>query len=83
VFRLSVTRERVDEGRLPKERTKSKVEEALRCVGRGHSWRDHNSSSFHKDQNAIEMSPRGDMVQWIMVKQFVAMRYTRHCPVRD
>jgi len=68
---------------LPKERTKSKVEETLRCIGRGHTWRVHNSSLFHKDQNAMEMSPGGDMVQRIVVEQFVAMRHTRHCPVRD
>ncbi|THU65046.1 hypothetical protein C4D60_Mb01t33010 [Musa balbisiana] len=67
----------VDEDRLPKERTLSKVEETLRCVGRGHTLRDHNSSSSHKDQNAMEMSPGGDMVQRIVVEQFVAMRYTR------
>ncbi|THU54032.1 hypothetical protein C4D60_Mb10t20730 [Musa balbisiana] len=77
VLRLSVTRERVDEGRLPKERTKSKLEETLQCGGRDHKWRDHNSSSFHKDQKAMEMSPGGDMVQRIVVEQFVAMRYTR------
>ena len=37
VFHLGVTQEWVDEGRLPKERTKSKVEETLRCIGRGHT----------------------------------------------
>ena len=68
---------------MPKERTKSKVEETLRCIGRGHTWRVYNSSLFHKDQNAMEMSPGGDMVQRIVVEQFVAMRYTRHSPVRD
>ena len=68
---------------MPKERTKSKVEETLRCIGRGHTWRVHNLSLFHKDQNAMEMSPGGDMVQRIVVEQFVAMRYTRQCPVRD
>ena len=83
VFHLGVTQEWVDEGRLPKERTKSKLKETLRCIGRGHTWRDHNSSSSHKDQNALEMSPGGDMVQRIVVEQFVAMRYTRHSPVRD
>ncbi|THU45835.1 hypothetical protein C4D60_Mb02t22170 [Musa balbisiana] len=77
ILRLGVTRERVDEGRLPKERTKSKLEEALQCGGRDHKWRDHNSSSFHKDQKAMEMSPGGDRVQRIVVEQFVAMRYTR------
>ena len=56
VLHLGVTQEWVDEGRLPKERTKSKVEETLRCIGRGHTWRVHNSSLFHKDQNAMEMS---------------------------
>ena len=68
---------------MPKERTKSKVEETLRCIGRGHTWRVHNSSLFHKDQNAMEMSPGGDMVQWIVAEQFVAMRYTQSCLVRD
>ena len=63
VLHLGVTQEWVDEGRLPKEQTKSKVKETLRCIGRGHIWRNHNSSSSHKDQNAIEMSPGGDMVQ--------------------
>ena len=65
---------------MPKERTKSKVEETLRCIGRGHTWRVHNSSLFHKDQNAMEMSPGGDMVQRIVVEQFVAMRYTQSVP---
>ena len=65
---------------MPKERTKSKVEETLRCIGRGHTWRVHNSSLFHKDQNAMEMSPGGDMVQRIVVEQFVAMRYTQLVP---
>ncbi|THU64569.1 hypothetical protein C4D60_Mb01t27840 [Musa balbisiana] len=37
VLRLGVTREWVDEGRLPNERIQSKVEEALRCVGKGHT----------------------------------------------
>ena len=31
----------------------------------------------------MEMSPGGDMVQRIVVEQFVAMRHTRHSPVRD
>ena len=31
----------------------------------------------------MEMSPGGDMVQRIVVEQFVAMRHTRHNPVRD
>ena len=57
---------------MPKERTKSKVEETLRCIGIGHTWRDHNSSSSHKDQNAIERPPGADMVQQIVVEQFVA-----------
>ena len=83
MLHLGVTQEWVDEGRLPKERTKSKVEETLRCIGRGHTWRVHNSSLFHKDQNAMEMSPGGDMVQRIVVGQFMAMRYTRQSPVRD
>ena len=46
MLHLGVTQEWVDEGRLPKERTKSKVEETLRCIGRGHTWRVHNSSFF-------------------------------------
>ena len=83
VLHLGVTQEWVDEGRLPEERTKSKVEGTLRCIGRGHTWRVHNSSLFHKDQNAMEMSPGGDMVQRIVVEQFVAMRHTRHSPGRD
>ena len=37
VLHLGVTQEWVDEGRLPNERTKSKVEETLRCIGRGHT----------------------------------------------
>ena len=68
---------------MPKERTKSKAEVTLRCIGRGHTWRVHNSSLFHKDQNAMEMSPGGDMVERIVVEQFVAMRYTQLGPVRD
>ena len=31
----------------------------------------------------MEMSPGGDMVQRIVVEQFVAMRYTQSRPVRD
>ncbi|CAL9063222.1 unnamed protein product [Musa banksii] len=78
MLHLGVTQEWVDEDRLSKEQTKSKVEETLRCIGRGHIWRVHNSSSSHKDQNAIEMSLGGDMVQRIVVKQFVGIRYTRY-----
>ena len=80
VLHLGVTQEWVDEGRLPKERTQLKVEEALRCIGRGHTWRGHNSSLVHKDQNAMEVSLGGDMVQRIVVEQFVAMRYTQSVP---
>ncbi|RRT40305.1 hypothetical protein B296_00047011 [Ensete ventricosum] len=40
MLRPGVTREWVSEGELPKERTQSEVAEALRCVGRGHTWRD-------------------------------------------
>ncbi|RRT79567.1 hypothetical protein B296_00003304 [Ensete ventricosum] len=35
----TVTREYVGESELPKKRTQSEVE-ALRCAGRGHTWRD-------------------------------------------
>ena len=62
VLRLGMTRERVDEGRLSKERIQSKVEKVLRCVGKGYIWRGHNPSSSYKDHNIMEMSLRGDMV---------------------
>ncbi|RRT31637.1 hypothetical protein B296_00054015 [Ensete ventricosum] len=63
-----VTREWVGEGELPKERTQSEVVEALRCAGRGHTWRDRSPSSSHKNLNAMEMSPGGDMVQRIVME---------------
>ncbi|RZS06080.1 hypothetical protein BHM03_00036677 [Ensete ventricosum] len=77
MLRLGVTREWVGKGELPKKRTQSEVAEALRCAGRGHTWRDCSPSSSHKNLNAIEMSPRGDMVQRIMVEQFEAIQHTR------
>ncbi|RZR88547.1 hypothetical protein BHM03_00016154 [Ensete ventricosum] len=68
MLRPGVTREWVDEGELPKEQTQSKVAEALRCVGRGHKWRDRSPSSSHKNLNTMEMSLGGDMVQRIVVE---------------
>ena len=80
VLRPSVTREWVDEGRLPNEwiqSIQSKVAKTLWCVGKGHMWWYSNPSSSHKDQNTLEMSPGGDMMQWIMVEQFKAIRHTQ------
>ncbi|RRT31909.1 hypothetical protein B296_00058129 [Ensete ventricosum] len=62
MLRLSVTREWVGEGELPKERTQSEVAEAVRCAGRGHH-REIVIQVHHKNLNAMEMSPGGDMVQ--------------------
>ena len=67
----------MNEGRLPKERTQSKVAEALLCASKGHTSRDRSPSSSRNDQNAIEMSLGDDMVQQIVVEQFEAMQYTR------
>ncbi|RZS04001.1 hypothetical protein BHM03_00034263 [Ensete ventricosum] len=65
MLRPSVTREWVGEGELPKERTQSEMAEALRCASKGHTWRDRSPISSYKNLNAMEMSPGGDMVQWI------------------
>ncbi|RZS00804.1 hypothetical protein BHM03_00030579 [Ensete ventricosum] len=59
MLRLSVTLEWVGEGELPKKRIQSEVAKALRCVGRGHTWRDHSLSLSHKNLNTMEMSPGG------------------------
>ncbi|RZS20304.1 hypothetical protein BHM03_00052819 [Ensete ventricosum] len=66
MLRPGVTQKWVDEGELPRERTKNR------------RWRrpyDVLAEATHREvvvrvhQNlyAIEMSPRGDMVQWIVV----------------
>ncbi|RZR98549.1 hypothetical protein BHM03_00027918 [Ensete ventricosum] len=69
MLRPGVTQEWVDEGEMPRERTKkSEMAKALRCVGRGHTWRSHSPSSSHKNLYAMEMSPGGDMVQRIIVE---------------
>ncbi|RRT78661.1 hypothetical protein B296_00007101 [Ensete ventricosum] len=57
--------------------------EALRYVDIGHIWRSHSLSSLHENLYAIEMSQGGDMVQRIMVEQFVVMQHMRTYPVRD
>ncbi|RRT53490.1 hypothetical protein B296_00042672 [Ensete ventricosum] len=58
----------VGECQLSKKLTRLEVAKALRCVGRGHTWRDRSPSSSHENLNAMEMSPRGDMVQRIVVE---------------
>ncbi|RRT44165.1 hypothetical protein B296_00045749 [Ensete ventricosum] len=63
--KAGVTQEWVDEGELARE---SKMTEALRGVGRGHTWRSRGLSSSHKNLYAMEMSPGGGMVQRIMVE---------------
>ncbi|RZR79747.1 hypothetical protein BHM03_00005553 [Ensete ventricosum] len=68
MLRPGVTREWVGEGELPKERTQAKVAEALGYAGRGYTWRDRSPSSSHKNLNAMEISPGGDMVQRIVVE---------------
>ncbi|RZS08861.1 hypothetical protein BHM03_00039896 [Ensete ventricosum] len=67
-WRLWVTREWVGKGELPKKRTQLEVAEALRCAGRGHTWKDRSPSLSHKNLNAMKMSPGGDMVQRIVVE---------------
>ncbi|RZS17460.1 hypothetical protein BHM03_00049596 [Ensete ventricosum] len=63
-----VTQEWVDEGELLREqKKKSEMAKALRCVGRGHTWRSHSPSSSHENLYAKEMSPGGDMVQRIVM----------------
>ncbi|RWW76651.1 hypothetical protein BHE74_00015248 [Ensete ventricosum] len=59
MFRLGVTREWVDEGQLPKERTQSEVAEALRCVDKGHTWRDRMSKQAVERGEEATMSPEG------------------------
>ncbi|RWW22084.1 hypothetical protein GW17_00013717 [Ensete ventricosum] len=68
ILHLGVIQEWVGKGELPKERTQSKVAEALRCVGKGHTWRDRGPSSLHKNLNVMKMSPGGDMEQRIVVE---------------
>ncbi|RRT85585.1 hypothetical protein B296_00009003 [Ensete ventricosum] len=77
MLRPGVTQDWVDKGRLPKKRTKLKATEALRYAGRGHIWRNRSMSLSHENMNAMEISPRGDIVQWIMVEQLEAIQHTR------
>ncbi|RRT63092.1 hypothetical protein B296_00042962 [Ensete ventricosum] len=77
MLRWGVTRTWVDEGQLSKEQTKSKVEEALGYADRGHTWRECSLSSSDENLNTIEISPRCDMVQQIVVEQLVVIQYMR------
>ncbi|RRT70312.1 hypothetical protein B296_00030856, partial [Ensete ventricosum] len=77
MLRSDVTREWVGEGQLPKERIQSEVIEALRYVGRGHTWRDRSPSSSHKNLNAMEMSPGGNIAHQIVMEQFEAIQHIR------
>ncbi|RZS02628.1 hypothetical protein BHM03_00032699 [Ensete ventricosum] len=68
MLRPGVAQERVDDGELPRERTKNRRWQRPYDVGRGHAWRSRSPSSSHENLYAMEMSPGGDMVQRIVVE---------------
>ncbi|RRT38000.1 hypothetical protein B296_00033462 [Ensete ventricosum] len=57
--------------------------EALRCVGRGHTWRSRSPSSSHENLYVMEMSLGGDMVQRIVVRIVRGNVNRRLCSMRD
>ncbi|RWW49282.1 hypothetical protein BHE74_00044581 [Ensete ventricosum] len=82
MLRPSVTQEWVDEGELPRERTKNRRwRRPYDVLAGGHTWRSRNPSSSHENLYAMKMSPGGDMVQRIENRIGVshATRWRRQC----
>ncbi|RWV98882.1 hypothetical protein GW17_00038242 [Ensete ventricosum] len=74
-----VTRDCVGEGELLKEQTQSKVAEALRCAGRGHTWR--NSTGELDSSSAYirlrEPDKSEDKADYPKAKRRLEIRWTR------
>ncbi|RWW16448.1 hypothetical protein GW17_00019670 [Ensete ventricosum] len=75
MLRPGVIQEWVSEGELPKERTQSEVAEALRCVGRGHTWRDQVLKQVVERGKEATMSPEG--LSYPKAKRQTERRWTR------
>ncbi|RWW53738.1 hypothetical protein BHE74_00039743 [Ensete ventricosum] len=75
MLRPGVTQELVGESELPKERTQSKVAEALRCAGRGHTWRDQELKQVLERGEEATTSP--ERLSYPKAKHWSERRWTR------